>query len=179
MVNKNEMGAEESKLDGIIEKLRTIDYFKIDHGSMYNYDENGHLSGTQVSTKGFLSVETEKRYAAQEKQDITVFVQLDEKSLDRLKATFDKRKSAAEKIYIVERQPDDAAKIIESISEVTDPENLYLGVVRDKQWVELKKATLLPTEGLNHFDWRNFEENGESAHERTLGGKVAEIVYKK
>ena len=89
-------------------------------------------------------------------------------------------KKADEQLYVVEKQPDGTARIIKNISEVIDPEELSLAIIRNNAIAGQQKVTLMPTQGFNSFSYRSFEsQNGERQPERNLGGKVIEIVYKK
>jgi len=84
------------------------------------------------------------------------------------------------RMYVLEKQPDNSTRVVENITEVINPDELYLVVMRKGKIESHKKATLIPKEGYNHFDWRNFtDKDGEKAHERSLGGKVTKITYKK
>jgi hypothetical protein len=180
MAEKIESNPEKTKLENTIEKLQAIEHFATDHGSVYRYDEGGHLYGMQKSTEHFLSIETKIRLQEKEKQDITVFVNLDSIALKKFEETFKAGdKKAIGKTYIMEMQSDGNFKLIQNISEVTNPDELFLVITKNNLRVEQRRATLIPTVGYNHFDWRNHAQGGENFHERSLGGKVTEIGYKK
>ena len=165
------------KLEMVLEQLRKIESFTTDKGSVYSYDADGHMSGVSSSRRSNFGVpDTMPVLEKKEKQDITVFAELDFVELEAVKATF-KPGGKHGSPRVIEAQPDNSARIITNISEITDPERLALGIIKDgKEWTLFKKATLVPTKGFNHFDWKS-QPNG--AHERSIGGKETEIKYKK
>ena len=168
--------SEKSKIEDSIEKLRMVESFTTEHGSTYCYDENGHMFGTKV-VRGMSQTKLE----AQEKTDITVFVDIVPTDLEAVKKVIKARdKKVGEQLYVIEKQLDGTSKIIRNISEIIDPDELSLAIVKNNAIAGYQKATLMPTKGFNHFGYRSFkDQNGERQTERSLGGKVTEVVYKK
>lgn len=181
---------EQPKMAEVIEKLRQVESFETDHGSVYSYDDEGHMSGTQRSTEHTISGELIKattgknrdkiKEEKKEKQSIAVFGYFHEAEIGKYEETFKPGdKNLRGRIYILEKRPDNSTRIIEDISEVENPDELYLVVMKNGKVESHKKATLIPKEEYNHFDWRNFvDKDGEKAHERSFGGKVTKINYK-
>ena len=161
-------------MDDIFAKIGGIESFTTHHGSVYGFDDNGHVFGTSVA-KGMFKTKVE----AQDKRDITVFIKLVKGGLEKVKAIVSKEDTkSGEAIYIVEGQLDNTVRIIGSIQEVMNPENLYLAIVKDGVFVSNQKVSLIPVEGCNSFSVRNFEENGEQFTEKAVGGKITEIIYR-
>src|SRR3989338_8964874 len=115
----------------------------------------------------------------EKRQDITVFVNLsvDEEQdfLHAYRVEGESNRKAG--VYVVEQKADDSAKILGDVSQVTNPDKIYLAIVKDNKITQLKKASLRPTNGWNSFDTRQFEKNGEALLEVHLGNKVVEIEY--
>ena len=142
--------------------------FKTGQGSIYTYDTEG-------KTTRFKTATGEKH----ERQDITVFVNLslDEEQdyLNAYRGEGDPNQKA--KVYVVERQEDDSPKILRDVSQVSNPDRVYLAIVKDNKMTQLKKASLRPVKGWNSFDTRQFKKDGETNTERHLGNKVVDIEY--
>lgn len=143
--------------------------FKTAQGSVYEYDQEG-------KTSRFKTVAGEQH----ERQDITVFSPLTlEEEQDYLLAyrSDNSDRDTKVKVYVVERQPDDTAKIVRDVAEVQDPNNIYLAIVKNGQIIKNNRAVLQPTVGYNVFDTRQFQKNGQTMTERHLGNKVTEMIY--
>ena len=175
MPEKFESLSDKTKTELALEKLRNVESFTTDHGPVYSYDKDGHVSGTKMA-KEMLQTKLE----AQEKTDITVFLDLNPKDFEVVSKVVKARdKKSGEQLYVVEKQPDGTSKIVRNIYEIIDPDELYLAIVKNNGIAGWSKATLIPTEGYNHFGYRSYEyRDGERLTERTLGGKVTEIIYK-
>ncbi|HVA10750.1 MAG TPA: hypothetical protein VNG32_01110 [Candidatus Dormibacteraeota bacterium] len=140
--------------------------FKTAQGSVYKYDDEGKTTRFKTATG-----------EQKERQDITVFVPLTlEEEQDYLEA-YQGDFVSTQKIYVVERQPDDSARIVRDIGQVTNPDEIYLAITEDGQIVKNNKASVAPVVGANVFDTRQFRQDGQTFTERHLGNKVAEIAY--
>lgn len=141
--------------------------FKTARGSVYTYDGDGKTTRFKTTTN-----------EQQARQDLTVFVRLTAEDEEAYIAAYrsKQRRDPDERVYVLERQPDDSAQIIRDIAEVSDPQNLYLGIVKKEDVLRLVKASLIPTIGDHPFDTRRFQnEQGEWKTERHLGNEVVEI----
>jgi len=142
--------------------------FKTAQGSIYTYDAEGKTTRFKTATG-----------EQHERQDMTVFVNLsvDEEQdfLHAYRVEGESNRKAG--VYVVEQKADDSAKILGDVSQVTNPDKIYLAIVKDNKITQLKKASLRPTNGWNSFDTRQFEKNGEALLEVHLGNKVVEIEY--
>ncbi|MGH7157240.1 MAG: hypothetical protein ACREGG_03985 [Candidatus Saccharimonadales bacterium] len=146
---------------------RKVAGFRTAKGSIYTY-------GPEGKTTRFKTAAGEQ----QERQDITVFSPLTiEEEQDYLLAYRSEDRDGKTKVYVVERQPDDSARIVRDVTEVKDPDRVYLTIVKDGQIVKNNKAFLQPVVGYSVFDTRHFQENGQPMTERHLGNKVTEIIY--
>jgi hypothetical protein len=153
--------------------------FKTAKGSIYNYDSEGR-------TSRFKSATNEQH----DPQDVTVFADLDiEEAQDFMLAYRTQQELAGKriKLYVTEKLPDGTGKIIRNRTDIEDEERLTLAVINGNQngrfspenVVMVKRATLQPAVGLNTFDTRHFQENGETLTERHLGNKVVALDYEK
>jgi hypothetical protein len=155
---------EESALSG--EALKRPVAFRTAQGSVYRYDDEG-------KTTRYKTASGEKK----ERQDITVFVPLTlEEEQDYLEA-YNPALQGKKKVYVLERQPDDSAKIVRDVAQVTNPESVYLGIVENGQIVKTNHASLEPIVGSSVFDTKQFKQAGQTFTERHLGNKVTEIAY--
>jgi len=156
--NQNVESPKEAK-----ENLPSIKSFTTDKGSVYTYDDEG-------KTARFKTVEN-KKY---ERQDITVFVDLTPEEEKEFLKDMDIENV---KVYIVEELPNGTPNIIRDISEIHNPEKIYIASLdyNQKRWVRQKKALLRPALGYAPFDTRTFEKDGGFYTERHLGNKIVEI----
>jgi hypothetical protein len=137
-------------------------------GSVYTYNEAGQTSRFKTATGEQI-----------EPQDIIVFVELTtENEGDFIYALHGVSQAEETKIYIVERQTDDAAKKIRAIDEVGRPDSLYLAIFKDGQIVKTTPASLYPKIGSRTFDTRYYKKDGKWYSERHIGNKVTKIYYK-
>jgi len=140
--------------------------FKTAQGSIYSYDAEG-------KTRRFKTATGEQF----ERQDLTVFVNLSlDEEQDYLQAYRGEGESKA-KVYVVKRQADDSPKILRDVSQVNNPDRIYLAIVKDNKITQLKKASLRPVKEWNSFDTRQFKQDGQTMTERHLGNKVIDIEY--
>lgn len=140
--------------------------FKTAKGSIYSYDSEGKTSRYKTATS-----------EQHERQDLTVFVNL---SLDEEQDYLQAYRGAEElkaKVYVVERQADDSPKILRDISQVVNPDRVYLAIVKNITITQLKKASTRPVKGWNSFDTRQYMQDGQTFTERHLGNKVVEVEY--
>lgn len=155
--------------EGTAETKPKIAGFRTAQGSVYRYDHEGKTTRFKSATG-----------KQQERQDLTVFSPLSiEEEQDYLSAYRHDTLLADKdsKVYVVERQPDDSALIVRDVSQVKNPDSLYLAIVKNGHIVKNNKASLQPAVGYNVFDTRHFVEGGVEKTERHLGNKVTEIVY--
>ncbi len=148
---------------------RPVRSFKTSKGSIYTYDEDR-------KTTRFKTATGEQHM----KQDITVFVDLTPEEDQEVNNAYHHiyKEYEGSKVYVLERQQDNTPRIIRDITDVKDPERLYLAVFRNGERCSLlKKASLSPIVGYHVFDSRHFEKDGQWYTERHLGHKVAEIEY--
>lgn len=139
--------------------------FKTEHGSVYTYDNQGRTSRFKAKTG--------EKF---EPQDLTVFTDLsEEESREFLDAIHAKNPDLKRKIYIVEKQKNGEPRVVRKFSEVVDPQNLYLAMIKDSKMLKSKKATLKPTLNYTTFDTHHFYDGKEWKTERHLGHKVIEI----
>lgn len=141
--------------------------FKTAKGSVYTYDADGKTTRFKTATG-----------EQQPRQDITVFADLNEtEEADMLQAVHSKGKKA---VYVFERKPDNTQDILSDISQVTNPDEVYLGIVENGQLIFSKKASTQPVAGSVTLDARKLQDkNGEWMIEPHLGHKVTEIEYEK
>lgn len=147
------------------EAPRPVKSFTTAMGSKYTYDTEGRTTRFKTATG--------EQYPA---QDLSVFVDLSQEAVMRILEAIHGL-GFGEKVYVLERQKDDTAKIVRNRTSITDPEELYLGIVDDGKIKAKRKATLNPTVGYSVFDTRHYEEDGQWFTERHLGNKVAQIEY--
>ena len=142
--------------------------FETEKGSIYTYDDQGRTTRFKTVT-GKQSV----------KKDITVFVDLNKEQESKILSAYHhfNQEDENKRIFVLERQMDDSAKIIRKREDVKYPEKLYLGIVENGVSIFNKKATLTPTIGYQVFDTRCYEKNGLWKTERHLGHKVTKINY--
>jgi hypothetical protein len=145
---------------------RPVIFFKTARGSIYTYDSEGKTTRYKTET-GVLK----------ERQDITVFVDLSPDEEEEFLNAYLNNRETKSQVYIVERQADDSAKILRDVSQVTNPDRVYLVIVQNNKIIKDKKASLRPVIGWSPFDTRQFQRNGETFTERHLGNKVVEIIY--
>ena len=153
------------------DRERKVVSFKTAKGSVYTYDEDSKTTRYKTATN-----------EPQARQDITVFAKLTAEDEEAYIAAYRSkyRRDPHERVYVLERQPDDTPKIIRDIQEVSDPENLYLGIMKEKEIIRLVKASISPVIGTHPFDSRRFKnDQGEWKSERHLGNEVVEIEYAK
>jgi hypothetical protein len=111
--------------------------FKTSKGSVYTYDEEGKTTRFKTATGEM-----------DERDDITVFLPLSaEQDQKILEALHFKSVDVETKIHVVERQPDDSVKILRDISEVTDPNRVYLGLFKNRKMVGAPQVSLSPVVG--------------------------------
>lgn len=151
------------------ETKRRAHSFTTEQGSVYIYDEQGRTSRYKKVTR--------EQQAA---QDLTVFLPLDfeetEMFLEAYRAD-SPRHTPGEKVYVIERLPDDRSRVVRRRDEIEDPDRLYLGIFNGQTVVKIKKVTLEPTVGYSVFDTRHFQKDGEFHTERHLGNRVVSIEY--
>lgn len=144
--------------------------FKTEKGSVYTYDADGKTTRFKTATG-----------EQNERQDLTIFANLTPEEEQQVRNVIHLEGDHGQKVYIVERLADDNAppRVLRDLSEVTNPNALYLGVFRDGKTLMIKKASLKPTVGADVFDNRSVtDENGvQVAREIHLGNKVTEIEY--
>ena len=163
------MGFEQLKIHGIEEQRGEIaeqlshQAFKTEKGSVYIYDKEGHTTRHKIVTGETF-----------EAQDITVFVNIDDRECKVLLKAIDSDKT----VYVMERGFDDTAQIIRNFSDVMNPERLYVAIVQDGKIISSKEATLKPTIGYTIFDTRHFQKDGQWKTARHLGHKVVELIDK-
>lgn len=146
----------------------TVESFETAQGSVYEYDKTGHSSRFKTSTGEQM-----------DPQDITVFVDLSlDQQQDVLSAYRTRDLTQKTKVYVVERQEDDSAKIIRNKEELKNPSDLYLAIFKDGVMAENMPASLFPKIGSNVFDTRHFKDGRQWMTERHLGNKVTKINYK-
>ncbi len=162
------MSEGKASIESLKNKTCFVNSFKSAHGSVYTYDAEGKTIRYKTATK--------KQH---KRQDITVFVDLtpqeEQEFLEAYRHPAKQDKNL--KVYIFEKQQDDRLRIIRNIKEITDPNRIYLGIMRDGKVTTTKKAFLTPVVGYNVFDTRYFQENGKWYEERHLGNKITEIEY--
>lgn len=166
---------QENQLEPILDQLAHIN-FETDRGSVYGFDEEGHVEGVQLQ-QGL----AEARYEVTKKGDITVFSELNSDDFKMVADILQKRKDrVGEKLYAVEMQDDDKPKVIRKFSDVVNPDRLFLGIqTRDGKFFT-KPASLLPSEGSTYFSYKYLEDKdkkGEGRNERFIG-RVQKIIYK-
>jgi hypothetical protein len=141
--------------------------FKTAKGSIYTYDTDGRTSRFKTATG-----------EQEAKQDITVFVNLTlQQEQDILEAYRRHDRLKKTKVYVVERQLDNTPRIVRTLDQVQNPDEVYLAIYEDGQMARSAPASLEPVVGAHVFDTRHFVENGRSYTERHLGNKVTEISY--
>ena len=147
---------------------KKVKAFKTAKGSVYTYDENG-------MTTRFKTVTGEQH----DKQDLTVFAQLTpEQEQGILRAyRYPSESDKGKKVYVVERQENDSAKIIRQLTDIEKRDKLYLAIYKDGGMKFGVPATLTPTPGFNVFDTRHYEKDGQGYTERHLGNKVTEVEF--
>lgn len=146
---------------------KPITGFKTAKGSVYTYDDEG-------KTTRFKTVTGEQL----ERQDITVFSELNPDFERQFMDAIHTESPDSSRAYVLERQPDDTGVIIRNRNQITDPDQLFLGIVKNGEIIGTSQATLEPKIGSNVFDYRHFtDESGIERGERHLGNKVVEILY--
>ena len=152
------------------ENTQPVKSFKTEQGSVYTYDNDGKTTRFKTATNEQM-----------EKQDATIFVDLtiDEKQQVLRAYRHFRQADKNLRVYILERQQDDSTKMIRDIKDVTDPNRIYLGILRNDKWELIKKASVVPIIGSYVFDARHFQKNGQWFTVRHLGNKVTEIEYVK
>ena len=147
---------------------RQVKSFRTTKGSVYTYDQEGKTTRFKTAT--------DKQH---QRQDITVFVELKPDEEQRFLEAYHhpSKSSKDEKVYVVEKQPDNTPRIIRDIQKVNNPDNIYLGIVKGGKLIGANKASLTPVIGYIVFDTRHYQENGKWFTERHLGNRVADIQY--
>lgn len=148
---------------------RKVKSFKTAKGSLYLYDHDGKTTRFKTATG-----------EQQTKQDLTVFADLtpdEEQAFDRAYLHVrDEDKDS--KVYVIERQQDsNTPRLVRDVTDVQNPDMVYLAIKKGDTWPLIKKASLTPVIGGNAFDTRHWEENGEAYTERHLGNKVVDIQF--
>lgn len=141
-------------------------WFKTEKDSIYAYDNDG-------KTSRFKTVEG-KQY---ERQNVTVFVDLTPEEEAKFLENIDLMSENKLVCVAEELSSNDGARIIRDISEVHDPDKIYLAVFNldTKMWEMKKKASLKPIMGYTPFDTRMYEEHGKPRVKAHLGHKIVEI----
>lgn len=138
-------------------------WFKTEKDSIYTYNNEG-------KTSRFKTVEG-KQY---EQQDVTMFVDLTPEETEEFLNDMNLENIG---VYVVEELSNGEPHIIKDISEVQDPEKIYIASLNidKKRWVRKKKASLKPIIGYTPFDTRTYEKNGKISSDVHLGHKIVEI----
>jgi hypothetical protein len=146
---------------------RRIKSFRTAKGSVYTYDEDGKTTRFKTATG-----------EQNTKQDITVFADLTPEEEQEFLHAYRhvNPEDRDSKVYVLERQPDNTPKILRDISEVKDPDRIYLGIIKNGVITTAKEASLQPFLGANVFDTRQYKDaRGQTMTERHLGNKVVDI----
>lgn len=163
--------AESPAKEGAKDLLAGIESFTTAKGSVYTYDSEGRTSRFKTATG--------EQYPP---QDITVFADLDpDENQEFLRAIHQPSESdQGKRVYVIELDEHKTPKIIKSLDQVKNPDNLYLSIVRDGKPLMVKHASILPEEGATVFDTRLYKTNdGETRRERHLGNKVVDVKKSK
>ncbi len=151
--------------------------FMTERGSIYTYDDQGRT--TRHKTK------TGEEYQA---QDLTVFVDMQTQDKDAFVYYLHHNDDPNVKVYVVERQPNDAAVKIRRPEDIKNPDALYLAACRTdpnvqsdhniQQLLKSRKVQLQPAVGMYAYDTRSYrDEQQKPMTERHLGHRVTEIKY--
>jgi hypothetical protein len=146
---------------------KKVKSFKTAKGSVYTYDNDGKTTRFKTATGERLP-----------RQDITVFVDLNQDEEDTVLSGYLHGGDKNAKVYILELgQPGEQPTVLRDIRDVRNQSKVALAVIEDGTYKLLKKASSQPVVGWNTFDHRHYQENGEWFSDRHLGNKVTEIEY--
>ena len=157
------------------EPVPRVTAFMTERGSIYTYDESGRTTRHKEKTDETFDT-----------QDLTVFIKMDPHAEEVFTEYIRHNKEDDVKVYVVERQSNDAAMKIRTPEDVSNPDELYLAVCRIDprarsghnivDLIKTRKATLAPELGAYAYDTRRYErEDGRTMTERHLGHKVVAI----
>lgn len=112
-------------------------------------------------------------------RDLMVFLDINQEQEQRiLNVIYRPPGTKGEGVFVVERQPDDSAKIITDRSQVKYPDKLCFGLVKDGKWTMFIPTTLTPTIGYQVYDMGQFvEKDGQAKYAQHLGNPVVKIEY--
>ena len=150
------------------ETVKKVESFKTSRGSIYTYDDEGKTTRYKKATEKL-----------QPKHDLTVFADLTEDEREQIELAIFSFGEPEEKVYVLEGKPKKHLEIRRDISEVKDPDNLFLVILEGgERYTLFKKATLTPTIGYTVYETRSYyDDDGQYWTSRHMGNKVVEINY--
>jgi hypothetical protein len=159
------------------EPVPKVEAFQTERGSIYAYDNLGRTTRNKIKTGEIY-----------EAQDLTVFASMDPKDKDDYVRSLHHSVDENERVYVVEKQSNGAAKKIRRPEQVQNSEALYLIVCQIDPTIQSehnithvlkdKKVSLNPELGSYVYDTRSYTaEDGKHKTERHLGHRITEIKY--
>lgn len=143
---------------------KKVKSFKTSQGSIYIYDNEGKTTRLKYGRD------------LRPRKDLTVFVDLTSQEKDELLDTLHFSKD--EKVEILEKRPDGTFVARRDIAQVENPDEIYVGIMKDSQATFNKKASIQPHIGASVFEvGRGTEQDGKEIIRRHLGHEVTEIEY--